>query len=77
VRVSRRVFQSCLQKRPHPNAASKPTIYTGPRSNSSPERKARRRQLTDGGNVEITGRDLREREAAPASRRIGYRRFAL
>jgi hypothetical protein len=41
------------------------------------ERKARRRQLTDGGNVEITRRDLREREAAPASRRIGYRRFAI
>jgi len=41
------------------------------------ERKARRSQLTYGGNVEITRRDLREREAAPASRRIGYRRFAL
>ena len=27
------------------------------------ERKVRRRQLTDDGNVEITGRDLREREA--------------
>jgi len=26
------------------------------------ERKLRRRQLTDDGNVEITGRDLRERE---------------
>jgi hypothetical protein len=39
------------------------------------ERKVRRRQLTDDGNVEITGRDLREREAPPASRRIGYRRF--
>jgi len=30
------------------------------------ERKVRRRQLTDGGNVEITGRDLREREAVAA-----------
>jgi hypothetical protein len=38
-----------------------------------PERKIRRRQLTDDGNVEITSRDLREREAPPASRRIGYR----
>src|SRR6267154_4565955 len=28
------------------------------------ERKVRRRRLTDDGNVEITGRDLREREAA-------------
>jgi hypothetical protein len=26
------------------------------------ERKVRRRQLTDDGNVEITGRDLRQRE---------------
>ena len=26
------------------------------------ERKLRRRQLTDNGNVEITGRDLRERD---------------
>jgi hypothetical protein len=39
------------------------------------ERKIRRRQLTDGGNVEITGRDLRERIAA-AEDRIGYRRVA-
>jgi len=28
------------------------------------ERKLRRRQLTDDGNVEITGRDLREKPAA-------------
>ena len=40
------------------------------------EHKAHRRQLNDDGNVEITGRDLREREAPPASRRIAYRRFA-
>jgi hypothetical protein len=39
------------------------------------ERKIRRRQLTDDGNVEITGRDLRERIAA-AKDRIGYRRVA-
>jgi hypothetical protein len=31
--------------------------------------------LTDDGNVEITGRDLREREA-PAARPTGYRRIA-
>jgi len=45
-------------------------------STPDPERKAHRRQLNDDGNVEITGRDLREREAPPASRRIAYRRFA-
>jgi hypothetical protein len=39
------------------------------------ERKLRRRQLTDDGNVEITGRDLREREVrAHYTRPIGYRR---
>ena len=39
------------------------------------ERKVRRRQLTDDGNVEITGRDLREREVqALRPRPIGYRR---
>ena len=36
VRVARRVFQILLPDAPRPNAASKPTIYTGPRSNSSP-----------------------------------------
>jgi hypothetical protein len=41
------------------------------------ERKVRRRQLTDDGNVEITGRDLREREVrARHPRPMGYRRAA-
>jgi len=41
------------------------------------ERKVRRRQLTDDGNIEITGRDLREREVrARHPRPIGYRRAA-
>jgi hypothetical protein len=41
------------------------------------ELKVRRRQLTDDGNVEITGRDLREREVqARHPRPIGYRRAA-
>jgi hypothetical protein len=41
------------------------------------ERKVRRRQLTDDGNVEITGRDLRERESRSHHERlIGYRRAA-
>ena len=41
------------------------------------ERKVRRRQLTDDGNVEITGRDLREREVQPHfAHPIGYRRVA-
>ena len=41
------------------------------------ERKVRRRQLTDDWNVEITGRDLRERSVqARHPRPIGYRRAA-
>ena len=41
------------------------------------ERKVRRRQLTDDGNVEITGRDLREGSVqARHSRPIGYDRAA-
>jgi hypothetical protein len=37
------------------------------------ERKIRRRHLTEDGNVEITGRDLRDRNAAPSASQ-GYRR---
>jgi len=37
------------------------------------ERKVRRRQLTDDGNVEITGRDLREREFRAAVHPSTYR----
>jgi hypothetical protein len=40
------------------------------------ERKVRRRQLTDEGNIEITGRDMRERAAPPTTRRIGHHRAA-
>ena len=41
-------------------------------------RKVRRRQLTEDGNIEITGRDLREREvrgALPTSDRLSPGRF--
>jgi hypothetical protein len=58
VRVPQRVFQHLLAETLHRNDAWKPTIFIGLGSNSSPERKVRRR-LTDDGNVEITGRDLR------------------
>jgi len=43
---------------PLPNPASKPTTYSGPRFENIAERKLRRRQLTEDGNVEISGRDL-------------------
>jgi hypothetical protein len=65
--------KSCYWKPSRLNAASKPTIFTGRGSNSS----VRRKQLTDDGNVEITGRDMREREIrARHARPIGYRRAA-
>ena len=58
VRVPRRVFQGLLDQRP--------TVHRGVPSPAHAvrmiaERKLRRRQLTDDGNVEITGRDLREK----------------
>jgi hypothetical protein len=40
------------------------------------ERKLRRRQLTEDGNVEITGQDLREREAQKAASQIALERIA-
>ena len=41
------------------------------------ERKVRRRQLIDDGNIEISGRDLRERESrARYAPLIGYRRVS-
>jgi len=50
-----------------PNVAWKRITGIGTRLERIAERKIRRRQLTDDGNIEITGRDLREREhRAPA-----------
>jgi hypothetical protein len=54
--------KSCFQKAASQNGASKPTNLHRTRFELIAERKVRRRQLTDDGNVEITGRDLRERE---------------
>ena len=75
-RVSRRVFQILLPEAPTPEHCLEAYHLHRTRLELVAERKVRRKQLTDDGNVEITGRDLREREAAPASRRIGYRRSA-
>jgi hypothetical protein len=75
-RVSRRVFQILLPEAPTPERCLEAYHLHWTRLELIAERKVRRRQLTDDGNVEISGRDLREREAPPASHRIGYRRFA-
>jgi hypothetical protein len=71
VRVSRRVFQILLPEAPTPERCLEAYYLHRTRLELIAERKVRRRQLTDDGNVEITGRDLREREAAPPTSRIG------
>lgn len=75
VRVPRRVFQILLSEAPMPERSLE--AYHLHRLELIAKRKVRRRQLTDDGNVEITGRDLREREIqASYPRPIGYRRAA-
>ena len=77
VRVSRRVFQSLLDQSPTPERCMEAYHLHRTRLELIAERKLRRRQLTDDGNVEITGRDLWEREIrARQARPIGYRRAA-
>jgi hypothetical protein len=75
VRVPRRVFRHLLAEAPSPERCVEAYYLHRTRLELIVERKIRRRQLTDDGNVEITGRDLRERIAA-AEDRIGYRRVA-
>jgi hypothetical protein len=78
VRVSRRVFQILLPEPPTPERCVEGYYIHRTRFELIAERKVRRKQLTDDGNVEITGRDLREREVeARHPRPIGYRRAAL
>lgn len=67
VRVPRRVSQSLLEQTPIPERCLEAYHLHRTRLELIAERKVRRRQLTEDGNVEITGRDLREREhRAPA-----------
>lgn len=64
VRVPRRVFQRLLPERPTPERCVQAYYLQRTRFESVAERKLRRRLLTEDGNVEITGRDLREASAA-------------
>ena len=67
VRVYRRVFRVLLNEGPTPNRCLEAYYLHRTRLERIAERKVRHRQLTDDGNIEITGRDLREREhRAPA-----------
>jgi len=68
VRIARRVFQGLLDQRPTPERCLEAFHLQRTRFELIVERKLRRRQLTDDGNVEITGRDLRER-TPPAGQR--------
>jgi hypothetical protein len=61
VRITRRVFQGLLDQRPTPETCIEAFHLQRTRFEMIAERKLRRRQLTEDGNVEITGRDLREK----------------
>lgn len=65
VRVRRRVFQSLLDQMPTPERCLEAYHLYRTRLELIAERKVRRRRLTDDGNVEITGRDMRDREHPP------------
>jgi len=59
VRVPRRVFQRLLPERPTPERCVEAYYLQRTRFESIAERKLRRRQLTEDGKVEISGRELR------------------
>ena len=61
VRIGRRVFQGLLDQSPTPECCVEAYYLHRTRFEMIAERKLRRRQLTEDGNVEITGRDLREK----------------
>ena len=66
VHVARRVFQRLLGESPTPQRCLEAYYVDRTRLELIAERKVRRRQLTDDGNIEITGRDLSQREAVAA-----------
>jgi hypothetical protein len=59
VRVPRWVFQRLLTERPTPERPTEAYYLQRTRFEGIAGRKPRRRQLSEDGNVEITGRDLR------------------
>ena|SRR5437763_5486092 len=69
VRVPRRVFQPLMSERPTPERCIEAYYLQRTRFESIAERKLRRRQLSEDGNVEISGRDIREGATAPRSSR--------
>jgi hypothetical protein len=77
VTVSRRVFQRLLDQSPTPERCMEAFHLQRTRFELIVERKIRRRQLTDDGNVEITGRDLREKSPSARQRNLVERAVAL
>jgi len=65
VRIGRRVFQHLLSESPTPERCVEGDHLHRTRFDQIAERKLRRRQLTDDSNIEIVGRDLRERQLFP------------
>src|ERR1700730_16036201 len=63
VRVPRNVFRRFIDGAVTPEKCLEAYHLHRTRFELIVERKLRRRQLTDDGNVEISGRDLRERQA--------------
>src|SRR5215467_9815956 len=61
IRVPRRVFQRLLPESPTPERCLEAYYLQRTRFETIAERKLRRRQLAEDGNVEITGRDLHEK----------------
>ena len=68
VRVPRRTFQRILAEGPTPQRCIEAYHLNRVWPERIAERKLRRRQLTDDANVEITGRDLRERDGGSTGR---------
>jgi hypothetical protein len=64
VRVPRRTFQYLLPERPTAERCVEAYYLWRTCLECIAERKLRRRRLTEDGNVEITGRDLREKDLA-------------
>jgi Protein of unknown function (DUF1488) len=76
VRIGRRVFQHLLSESPTPERCVESYHLDRTRFERIAERKVRRRQLTEDGNVEITGRDVRER-TPPVGQHTLFERSAL
>lgn len=65
VRVPRQVFQRLIDGSVTPERCLEAYHLQRTRFERIAERKLRNRQLTEDGNVEITGRDLREAKRSP------------